>query len=32
MFLKSVPEQELINALLSNVKLGAAGLLKIELK
>lgn len=31
-FLKSVPEQEVINALLGNVKMGGAGLLKIEQK
>lgn len=29
---RSVPEQELINALLGNVKLAGAGLLKMELK
>ena len=29
---KSVPEQEIINALLGNVKLAGAGLLKMEQK
>ena len=31
-FLRSLPEQEVINALLGNVKLAGAGLLKMELK
>ena len=31
-FIKSLPEQEVINALLGNVKLAGAGLLKIEQK
>lgn len=31
-FVKAVPEQELINAVIGNVKLAGAGLLKIDLK
>ena len=31
-FVKSIPEQEMINALLGNVKLAGAGLLKMEMK
>lgn len=31
-FLRAVPEQEVINALIGNVKMGGAGLLKIEQK
>ena len=30
--IKSVPEQEIINALLGNVKMAGAGLLKLEQK
>lgn len=30
--MRSIPEQELINALVGNVKLAGAGLLKLELK
>ena len=30
--IKTFPEQEIINALLGNVKLGAAGMLKLEVK
>lgn len=30
--IKSVPEQEIINALLGNVKMAGAGLLKLEMK
>lgn len=30
--LKSLPEQELINAIIGNVKLAGAGLLKMEMK
>ena len=32
MLLRGVPEQEVINCLLSGVKLAGAGLLKIEMK
>jgi hypothetical protein len=30
--LRSIPEQELINAVIGNVKLAGAGLLKMEMK
>jgi len=31
-FIKAMPEQEVINAVIGNVKLGGAGLLKLEQK
>lgn len=30
--LKTIPEQEIINSLIGNVKLAGAGLLKLEMK
>lgn len=30
--MKALPEQEVINALIGNIKLGGAGLLKLEQK